>query len=92
MDIGTIGIDLAKSVFQLHGVDAEGKDALEKKVRRSALLSTLEKLPLVSQRTALICAIRGHMVQLDLIASRAVRRRRHYSKCWRWRKTGACHH
>lgn len=45
MEISTIGIDLAKSVFQLHGVDAEGKVVLEKKVRRAAFLTTLEKLP-----------------------------------------------
>lgn len=44
MDISTVGIDLAKSVFQLHGVDAEGKVILEKKVRRAAFLVTLEKL------------------------------------------------
>jgi transposase len=45
MNISTLGIDLAKSVFQLHGVDAEGKVVLEKKVRRVAFLATLEKLP-----------------------------------------------
>lgn len=45
MDISIIGIDLAKSVFQLHGVDAEGTVVLEKKVRRSAFLAVLEKLP-----------------------------------------------
>lgn len=45
MDISIIGIDLAKSVFQLHGVDADGMVVLEKKVRRSAFLATLEKLP-----------------------------------------------
>ena len=45
MDISTIGIDLAKSVFQLHGVDAEGRVVLEKKVRRAAFLAALGKLP-----------------------------------------------
>ena len=45
MDIITIGIDLAKSVFELHGVDAQGSVVLEKKVRRSAFLAALEKLP-----------------------------------------------
>ena len=33
MDINMIGIDLAKSVFELHGVDAQGSVVLEKKVR-----------------------------------------------------------
>ena len=45
MEVMTVGIDLAKSVFQIHGVDADGSIVLEKKVRRSAFLGTLEKLP-----------------------------------------------
>lgn len=34
MKITTIGIDLAKSVFQVHGVDAAGKTVLKKQIRR----------------------------------------------------------
>ena len=45
MDITTIGIDLAKSVFQLHGVDTEGKVVLKKKLRRGAVLDLLRGLP-----------------------------------------------
>ena len=45
MHITTIGIDLAKSVFQLHGVDAEGKVVLRKKLRRGAVLNVLCDLP-----------------------------------------------
>ena len=30
MKITTIGIDLAKEVFQIHGVDKQGKTALHK--------------------------------------------------------------
>ncbi len=44
MEITTLGIDLAKSVFQLHGVNAEGSTVLQKKVRRAALLNVLGKL------------------------------------------------
>ena len=44
MTITTIGIDIAKSVFQLHGVDEAGTVILRKKLRRSALLDTLRKL------------------------------------------------
>jgi len=44
MTIITIGIDIAKSVFQLHGVDAAGKVVIRKKLRRSAVLDTLRKL------------------------------------------------
>jgi len=44
MHIKTLGIDLAKSVFQLHGVDCHGEIVLQKKLRRSAVLSFLLKL------------------------------------------------
>jgi transposase len=44
MEITTLGIDLAKSVFQLHGVDAEGAIVLQKKIRRGEVLDFLGKL------------------------------------------------
>jgi len=44
MQITTLGIDLAKSVFQLHGVDAGGAVVLQKKLRRNAVLDFLSKL------------------------------------------------
>ncbi len=44
MQITTLGIDLAKSVFQLHGIDANGGVILKKKVRRGALLQVLSDL------------------------------------------------
>ena len=45
MTISTLGIDLAKSVFQLHGITAGGAVILQKRVRRSGLLPTLASLP-----------------------------------------------
>ena len=33
-EITTIGLDLAKHVFQVHGIDAEGKTVLRKQLRR----------------------------------------------------------
>lgn len=44
MKITTLGIDIAKSVFQLHGVDADGAVVLQKKLRRGAVLGFLGKL------------------------------------------------
>jgi len=44
MTITTLGIDLAKSVFQLHGVDADGAVILQKKLRRGAVFDFLGKL------------------------------------------------
>jgi transposase len=45
MQVTTLGIDLAKNVFQVHGVDAAGKVVLTKKLRRAQMLPLLEKLP-----------------------------------------------
>jgi transposase len=38
MYITTIGLDLAKNVFQVHGVDEQGKTVLKKQLKRSQLL------------------------------------------------------
>lgn len=43
--ITVLGIDLAKEVFQLHGVDAKGKCVLKKQVKRAKLLETIANLP-----------------------------------------------
>ena len=32
--VTTIGLDIAKSVFQVHGVDAEGKVTIRRKLKR----------------------------------------------------------
>lgn len=45
MTITTIGLDLAKSIFQVHGVDAKGTGAIRKTLRRSQVLSFFSKLP-----------------------------------------------
>ena len=44
MDISTIGLDLAKSVFQVHGVDASGTVVVRKTLRRSQVLPFFAKL------------------------------------------------
>src|SRR3954467_3359747 len=45
MQITTIGLDLAKSVFQVHGVDATGQVVVRKSLRRSQMLPFFAKLP-----------------------------------------------
>ena len=45
MNIKRIGIDLAKSVFQIHGVDVQEKVVLRKQLRRAQLLDYFKKLP-----------------------------------------------
>jgi transposase len=45
MNITTLGIDLAKNIFQLHGVDTEGKVILKKRLPRSELTEFIAQLP-----------------------------------------------
>jgi len=45
MNITTLGIDIAKSIFQLHGTNEQGKVALKKRLRRSQLLAFMQNLP-----------------------------------------------
>ena len=45
MQITTIGLDLAKSVFQVHGVDAAGQVTVRKKLRRAEMLPFFEAQP-----------------------------------------------
>ena len=45
MKVTTLGIDIAKSIFHLHGVNERGKTVLDKKVTRSKLLQEVRKLP-----------------------------------------------
>jgi len=44
MQITTIGLDIAKNVFQVHGIDAEEKVVVRKQLRRSQLLRFFEEL------------------------------------------------
>lgn len=45
MEAVRIGLDVAKSVFQLHGVDAHGQVVLRRKVRRGDLLAFFAGIP-----------------------------------------------
>ncbi len=44
MKITTIGLDLAKSVFQIHAVDEQGVSVLVKRLRRKQMLPFFTKL------------------------------------------------
>jgi transposase len=43
--ITTIGLDIAKSVFQVHGVDVAGQVVIRRQLKRRYLLAFFEKLP-----------------------------------------------
>jgi transposase len=44
MNVMTIGLDIAKNVFQLHGVDANGKTVLRKQLKRNQVLAFFANL------------------------------------------------
>jgi transposase len=43
--ITTIGLDIAKSVFQVHGVDAAGQAVIRRQLKRRHVLAFFQKLP-----------------------------------------------
>jgi transposase len=45
MEITTIGLDIAKRVFQAHGVDGAGKTGLRRKLQRAEVLAFFKTCP-----------------------------------------------
>ena len=45
MNCTTLGIDVAKQVFQLHGVDERGHVVVQKRVTRAKVRATVAQLP-----------------------------------------------
>ena len=80
MSISMIGVDTAKSTFHLHGVDAQGKVQLKRKLRRDELIAFFERQPRctvvmeacgAAHHWARVLGGLGHEVRL--IASEAVK-------------------
>ncbi len=45
MEITTIGLDLAKHVFQIHGVDEAGRVVVKRRLRRPQIITYFASLP-----------------------------------------------
>ena len=45
MHITTIGLDIAKNVFQIHGIDAAEKVVVRKQLRRGQVMKFFEAMP-----------------------------------------------
>jgi transposase len=43
--VTTVGLDIAKSVFQVHGVDATGQVVIRRQLKRRYVLAFFRKLP-----------------------------------------------
>jgi len=44
-EIATIGLDIAKSVFQVHGIDAAGEVIVRRRLSRARVMPFFAKLP-----------------------------------------------
>ena len=44
-EVSTIGLDIAKSIFQVHGVDSDGAVVIRKRVSRAKVLEFFATLP-----------------------------------------------
>src|SRR5438270_893160 len=64
-DITTIGLDLAKNVFQLHAVDEAGSVVMRKRLRRGQVLAFFARIPpcLVGMEA---CATAHHWAREDI--------------------------
>src|SRR5262245_29639365 len=65
-EITTIGLDLAKHVFQVHGVDAQGSPVLRKQLRRGQVLAFFSRI-------STLCGRVGSVRDGALLGSRAGR-------------------
>src|ERR1700674_5110809 len=45
MQVTTIGLDIAKNVFQVHGIDANEKVVVRRQLRRSQVIAFFKALP-----------------------------------------------
>src|SRR6266700_1722040 len=61
MQITTIGLDIAKNVFQVHGIDATEKVVVRKQLRTRDLL--------LRQRRQVINPLRAHLAELGIVAA-----------------------
>ena len=62
-EVGTIGLHIAKSVFQVHGVDVAGAVVIRKRVSRAKVLEYFGELP-----PCLIGSMRAHHCGRELAA------------------------
>ena len=70
--ITTVGLDLAKNVFQVHGIDGEGKVIVRRRLRRAEVMPFFEQLPpcLVGMEA---CASAHHWARAIVTSGHAVK-------------------
>ena len=55
--ITTIGLDIAKSVFQVHGIDAEGNVVIRRQLKRRYVPGVLSEAAAVPRRDRGLCVV-----------------------------------
>jgi transposase len=65
--ITTIGLDIAKSVFQVRGVDADGDVVLRRQLKRRYVLSFFQKLPPCRIGKCSICCVDAYVRHRDAV-------------------------
>jgi transposase len=55
-EVSTIGLDLAKSVFQVHGVDGAGAVVIRNRIRRAKVLEFFGGFDLITHAFACVTA------------------------------------
>ena len=74
-EVTTIGIDLAKNVFQVHGIDGSGETVTRRRLRRSQMIAFFEKLsPCCSAKTSSMPPIWARGFALISVLSKPLRR------------------
>ena len=82
-NITTIGLDLAKSVVQIHGADHDGNPALRKKLRRGQVLDFFSRLPpcLIGMEACSSAHHWAHELGITVIVVRTSPHRRQDFRC-----------
>jgi hypothetical protein len=57
MRVAVIGLDIAKSVFQVHGADEKGRPVLERRLRRAEFFGSSRGLSRVAWVSRLVTAL-----------------------------------
>ena len=73
MQVTTIGLDIAKNVFQVHGIDAAEKVVVRKQLRRSQVLEDVGDLPRI-EWLSIGRTICGRFLSADRLPSRGCER------------------
>ena len=68
MEVTTVGIDLAKNVFRVHGCDAKGRTVFSKQLMRRQLPGFLANLPRRTGRTGTFSNLRGCQAPFEALS------------------------